>query len=101
MKNKNFGKLIGNRVKHVVVPIVIDGQQIWTNDPAVFLSQGYYPITYTDKPVLAGYYYTESYEMHGDTIVQVWVEHEFPPITDDTELSPDQVMEVLLGGDIV
>lgn len=101
MQNRNYGKLVDGNLQIAQNPLVVDGQRVWTNDPAVFQAQGYSPITYTDRPEREGYYYTDSYELQNGAIVQVWTEHEIPPITDDTELSDSEAIAVILGGDIV
>ena len=83
MINRNYGKLINNKLEYAYKPMIINGE--WHSNPSdeLLIAQGYKPIEYTEMPVKEGYYYTSSFTNEGDKIVQVWTEHEIPIIEGD------------------
>lgn len=76
-KNRNFGKLdeSGN-IEYAPLPLVIDGENFWTNDPEKHLAQGYYPVIRTDKPVEEGFFFAEYFEFEEGNIIQYWKRYE-------------------------
>ena len=78
MTNKSFGKLENGALYYAPLPLVINGENIWTNVEKVYNEQGYYVIERTQAPTKEGYYYTYYWEMGNNKIVQHWEEHEEP-----------------------
>ncbi len=77
--NRSFGKLNehGN-LEYAPSPLVVDGENIWTNIPETYLAQGYYPLIRTEMPEKEGFYHTSYWEQDGETIIQRWEEHKNP-----------------------
>lgn len=83
MINRNYGKIVNNKLEYAYRPMLINGE--WHSNPSneLLLELGYKPIEYTEMPVKEGYYYTSSFEDEGSKILQVWTEHEIPIIEGD------------------
>lgn len=95
MKTAKYGRLEAGKIQYADVPLVIDGVQVWTNDPAVYATAGYLPVMMAEKPQKDGYIYTcEFVELDG-AIVQVWTEHEIPQ-TD--EITDSEALAIITGG---
>lgn len=78
--NRNFGKLgeSGN-LEYALIPLVIEGENVWTNIPEKYIECGYFPIKKTEQPGnKEGYYYTFYYALEDNVIAQKWEEHEIP-----------------------
>lgn len=78
MTNKSFGKLENGALYYAPLPLVINGENIWTNVEKIYNEQGYYAIEWTQAPTKEGYYYTYYWEMENNKIAQRWEEHEEP-----------------------
>lgn len=87
--NRNFAKLENGVLTYAPVPLVIDGENVWTNDETIYLEQGYYKVVRTEVPVNEGFYYTEYWEIEGDEIVQKWEEHVVEPEPEEPEPVPE------------
>lgn len=74
-----YAKLIDGQLIPMHQPIIIDGQDTFTNDDAVMLSQGYRPVIFTDPPAQDGFYATSAWAETTDAITQVWTLHEATP----------------------
>lgn len=78
--NMNFGKITGDYgVEYAPSPLVIDGENVWTNIPETYFAQGYYPVIKTEMPEKEGYHYISYWEQENGSVVQKWEEHEIPP----------------------
>lgn len=95
MITQRYGKLIDGGIEYATIPIMVDGVETWTNDPAVYASIGYLPIAYTDKPKTEGYWYEVSYVERNGVIVREWIAHEIP-VTD--EISDAEALAIITGG---
>lgn len=85
--NRNYGKLDENKkLTYAPIPLVIDGKNVWTNIGEKYIDEGFYPIERTSEPVKEGFYYTPSYEILNDKIIQNWDEHEDIPEEPSAEL---------------
>lgn len=92
-----YAKLIDNRLIIAPNPILHDG--LWHGNPpgAIYLAEGYKPVTCTDQPPPQGVgRYEEIWTETADAIVQGWVWHE---ATDEDEISDAEALDVLLGGE--
>lgn len=77
--NRNYGKINEDgSLEYASVPLVVNGENVWTNIPEVYIAEGYYPIVRTDEPIKEGFYYTFYWEQDGNVIIQKWEEHEIP-----------------------
>lgn len=75
--NKNFGTVKEEgKLQYSPNPLIIDGEKHWTNIKERYLSQGYYPVVYTEEPEKEGYYYQSYFELENEAIVQKWKEYE-------------------------
>lgn len=75
--NNSFGKLENGTINYSPIPLIVDGNSVWTNDRALYLANGYSEIVRTEQPSREGYYYTSSWEQTDEqTITEVWTEHE-------------------------
>lgn len=70
-----FAKLENDTLVYAELPLVIDGQNVWTNDASVMLTQGFYPVVRSEMPTKDGYYYTESWAVVDNELVNTWTEH--------------------------
>ncbi len=86
-KNRNFGKLdeSGN-VEYAPLPLVIDGENFWTNEAETYMGQGFLPIIRTEKPIEEGFCFSEYFEEEEGSLVQKWKKHEAVDIFSGYEL---------------
>ena len=71
--------------------LIIGETHVWNAPVSEYISQGWYPMVYTDAPVTEeGYHAEYHWEQNGDEIVQVWIVVEDEP-------SADEIMEILMG----
>ena len=58
------------------------------------------PLVYTTEPEVDKYHATSfSWAEQDEGIVQVWAIHEIDPADDPIELTDDELLSILLGGD--
>ena len=96
-RNYNYAKLENGALKYAPVPLVIDGENVWTNVESVYLENGYCKVIRTASPVKDGHYYTTYWEMEGAEIVQKWEEHEEPAHEEDEEPTAEELLKILAG----
>ena len=95
--NLSFGKIneTGD-IEYALLPLVIDGENVWTNIPEKYIECGFYPVENTEVPEKDGYYYTSYYVIEDEKCVQKWEEHEIiPEIETATE---EEIQEAIREG---
>ena len=84
-------------LEYAPLPLVINGENVWTNIEGTYNEQGYYLIERTDTPIKEGYYYTDYWELSENKIVQRWEEHENPIPEPTEEEQYAEAARILLG----
>lgn len=89
-----FGELVDGELRGAPRPLKTADGDVFTNDPAVYLANGYKPITLTDCPN-DGKNYIAAWTETETEITQTWTEQ---PQTD--EATPEQLEAALhqIGG---
>ncbi len=90
-----YGKLINGELRGAPRPIKTADGDVFTNDPSIYLANGYKPIITADYPS-DGKYYTDSWTETETEITQVWTEQ---PQNDDDPISDSEALEIITGGD--
>ena len=94
-----YAKLTDSSISYAPNPIQHNG--LWYGNPpgSVYEAEGYKPVQYADQPEPQGVgHWEETWTETDEAIVQGWVWHEAGP---DDEISGDEVLDVLFGGDPV
>lgn len=91
-----YGKLVNGELRGAPRPIKTADGDVFTNDPSIYLANGYKPIILTDYPS-DGKSYVGSWTETGTEITQVWTEQ---PQTENEEATPEQLEAALhqIGG---
>ena len=89
-----YGKLINGELRGAPRPIRTENGDVFTNDPSIYLANGYKPIITAEYPS-DGKYYTGSWTETETEITQVWTEQ---PQTDDDPISDAEALEIIIGG---
>lgn len=85
--NKRFARVDEKRnLEFAPLPLVIDGENVWTNAAEVYTERGFFPIEKTEVPQKEGFYYTSYWEFEIDKCVQKWEEHEIPESVTEEEI---------------
>lgn len=102
-----YAKLVDDRL--IIAPNKIEhliGDESFTThnpDGELLMSLGWLPLYFTEPPDDApeGSHYESSYSEEDDRIVQEWtlVEDPMPPDPDEEELSAEEALSIILGGD--
>mgnify|MGYP000824435160 FL=1 len=90
-----YGKLIDGELRGAPRPIKTADGDVFTNNPSIYLANGYKPIITADYPS-DGKYYTDSWTETETEITQVWTEQ---PQNDDDPISDSEALEIITGGD--
>jgi hypothetical protein len=90
-----YGKLIDGELRGAPRPIKTADGDVFTNDPSIYLANGYKPIITAEYPS-DGKYYTDSWTETETEITQVWTEQ---PQNDDDPISDSEALEIITGGD--
>lgn len=90
-----YAKLINGEIKGAPRPLKTERGDVFTNDPAVYLENGYKEVITTDYPQ-DGKYYVSSWSENDTQIVQVWVETDPPE-----DISAEEALSIITGGDEV
>lgn len=94
-----FAKLINGNLQTAPNPIRINDLWVGNPTPEMLTEEGYKPVQYADQPEPLGVgHWEETWTETDEAIVQGWVWHEAGP---DDEISGDEVLDVLFGGDPV
>ena len=89
-----YGKLVNGELRGAPRPIKTENGDVFTNDPTVYLANGYKPITLTDYPDDGKNYITEWTESETE-ITQTWTEVQQ---SDDDQISDSEALEIITGG---
>ena len=84
-------------LEYAPLPLVINGENVWTNIEAEYNALGFYEIKRTEMPEKEGYYYTVFWELAENKIVQRWEEHEAPIPEPTEEEQYAEAARILLG----
>lgn len=87
-----YGKLVDGELRGAPRPIRTADGDVFTNDPSIYLANGYKPIILTEYPSDSGYY-TESWTETESEIKQIWTPAEPPE-----EISADEALEIITEG---
>lgn len=78
-RNLNFAKVNEDRQpEYAPIPLVINGENVWTNIAEKYIECGYYPIERTESPEKEGVYYTDYWVIEDGKCAERWEEHEEP-----------------------
>lgn len=89
-----FGKLVDGELRGAPRPIKTNEGDVFTNDQAVYLTNGYKPITLTEQPDDGKQYIAEWTETETE-IVEVWTEVQQ---SDNDSISDSEALEIITGG---
>ena len=89
-----FGKLIDGELRGAPRPIKTAEGDVFTNDPSIYLANGYKPIILTDSPS-DGKSYISSWTETDTEIVQTWTEVQK---SDNDPISDSEALEIITGG---
>lgn len=96
--NYKFAKLDeSGGLEYAPLPLVINGENVWTNIEAEYNALGFYEIKRTEMPEKEGYYYTDFWELAENKIVQRLEEHENPVPVPTEEEQYAEAARILLG----
>ena len=87
-----YGKLIDGELRGAPRPIKTADGDVFTNDPSIYLVNGYKPINLTDCPS-DGKSYVGSWTETETEITQVWTAAEPPE-----DISADEALDIITGG---
>lgn len=87
-----YGKLINGELKGAPRPLKTKQGDVFTNDPAVYLENGYKEIITTEHPS-DGNYYVTSWSETDMQIVQVWTETDPPE-----DIPAEEALSIITGG---
>lgn len=86
-----YGKLVDGELRGAPRPIRTENGDVFTNDPAVYLENGYKEIVITQYPN-DGKYYVTSWSETETQIIQVWVETDPPE-----EIPAEEALSIIMG----
>ena len=89
-----YGKLVNGELRGAPRPIKTADGDVFTNDPSIYLANGYKPIITAEYPS-DGKYYTDSWTETETEITQIWTEVQQ---TDDDPISDSEALEIITGG---
>lgn len=84
-------------LEYAPLPLVINGENVWTNIEGEYNKLGFYEIKRTEMPEKEGFYYTDYWELSENKIVQRWEEHENPIPEPTEEEQYAEAARILLG----
>lgn len=89
-----YGKLVNGELRGAPRPLKTADGDVFTNNAAIYLANGYKPIILTDSPS-DGKSYIDSWTETETEIVQVWAEQQQ---TDNDSISDSEALEIITGG---
>lgn len=93
-----YAKLIDGNLSYAPNPILNNGFRIGNPPQEIYLDEGYKPVSLTDQPEPRGVgWWVETWSETEEAIVQGWTWHE---AADEDEISPEEALQILLGGNI-
>ena len=87
-----YGKLVNGELRGAPRPIKTADGDVFTNDPSIYLANGYKPINLTDCPS-DGKSYVGSWTETESEIKQIWTAAEPPE-----DISADEALDIITGG---
>lgn len=87
-----YAKIENGELRGAPRPIKTADGDVFTNDPSIYLANGYKPIILTEYPSDGGYY-TDSWTETESEIKQIWTAAEPPE-----DISADEALEIITGG---
>lgn len=91
-----FAKFENGRIGLYRQPIHTETGDIFTNDPKILASHGYYPLYFTPAPETDERHYAVSHwEQVENEIVQVWTIEEIP---ETDEISDEEALAIIAEG---
>lgn len=92
-----YAKLINDYPSYAPRKLHIGDKVVFNPTDQMLADAGYLPVIETDPPEAPeGHHYVSGWEQQGDQIVQIWTLEELPPEPD--ELTPDEALDIILGG---
>lgn len=92
-----YAKLINGSPVYAPNPILHNGLWYGNPLPEVYLTEGYKPVAYAVQPEPKGVGgWEEKWTNTDEAIVQGWVWQE---ATDEDEISPEEALDMLMGGE--
>lgn len=88
-----YAKIENGELRGAPRPLKTKQGDVFTNDPAVLLKNGYKEIVTTEYPI-DGKYYVTSWSETDTQIVQVWMETDPPE-----EISAEEALSIITGGE--
>ena len=89
-----YGKLIDGELRGAPRPLKTADGDVFTDDPSIYLANGYKPIILTEYPS-DGKSYTSSWTETETEIIQVWTEQQQ---SDNDSISDSEALEIITGG---
>lgn len=92
-----YGKLIDGNLRIAPKMLHIGSDNVWNPTGEQYVAAGYKPVEFTEMPEAPeGYTYESGWEEQETAIVQTWTPVELPP----EEMSAEEALEIILGGEI-
>ena len=88
-----YGKLVNSELRGAPRPLKTGHGDVFTNDPVVYLENGYKEIVMTSYPQ-DGKYYVSSWSENDTQIVQAWIETDPPE-----DISAEEALSIITGGE--
>ena len=88
-----YGKLVNGALRGASRPLKTGQGDVFTNDPTVYLENGYKEVVTTEYPS-DGKYYVTSWSETDTQIIQVWVETDPPE-----EIPAEEALSIITGGE--
>ena len=89
-----YGKLVNGELRGAPRPLKTADGDVFTNDPSIYLANGYKPIITAEYPS-DGKSYIDSWTETETEITQIWTEL---PQTDNDPISDSEALEIITGG---
>ena len=89
-----YGKLVNGELRGAPRPLKTSDGDVFTNNAAIYLANGYKPIILTDSPS-DGKSYISSWTETETEITQVWTEVQQ---SDNDPISDSEALEIITGG---
>ena len=88
-----YGKLVNGELRGAPRPLRTEHGDVFTNDPAVYLENGYKEVVTTQYPQ-DGKHYVSTWSENDTQIVQVWTETDPPE-----DISAEEALSIITGGE--
>ena len=92
-----YAKLKNGYPVYAPNPLLHNGSRIGNPPGSVYEAEGYKPVQYADQPEPQGMgRFVETWTETDEAVVQGW---EWREATDEDEISPEEALDMLMGGD--